>query len=59
MTRRYPFLRYDATYEALFDPEAGVLYADKCVRAMQSEFARLGGTLLDECHVTAVRLGVR
>jgi len=35
LSLRYPFLRYDSSFEALYDPRAGVLYADKCVRAMQ------------------------
>lgn len=33
--RRYPMLHYDDNIKALIDPTAGVLYADRCLQAMQ------------------------
>jgi len=32
---KYPCLSFDDSFSAVFDPTAGILRADKCLRAMQ------------------------
>jgi len=45
--RRFPQFKYDNSWTGLYDPKAGVLFANRCLSAFQDEFRRLGGTIHD------------
>ena len=35
MTKRYPGLKFDPTFQALYEPNGMVLKADKCLNALR------------------------
>jgi monomeric sarcosine oxidase len=43
---RYPMLRYPEEWGAAHDPNGGILFADRCLHAVQSRFRALGGHIL-------------
>lgn len=44
--RRFPMLRYPKAWGAAWDPNGGILLADRCLSAVQREFERLGGQIV-------------
>ena len=53
---RYPVLSYPDEWGAVFDPAGAILFADRCLAAVQSRFLGLGGVIrtvnvqgLEEC----------
>jgi len=51
---KYPQLKFDATWRALYDPEAGLLKADRCLKAFQDQFVKHGGVIHDGDAVTNI-----
>ncbi|NIP17484.1 MAG: FAD-dependent oxidoreductase [Xanthomonadales bacterium] len=43
---RYPMLDYPPEWGAAWDPGGGILFADRCLRAVQSRFRALGGDVV-------------
>uniref|UniRef100_A0A914VZL4 FAD dependent oxidoreductase domain-containing protein n=1 Tax=Plectus sambesii TaxID=2011161 RepID=A0A914VZL4_9BILA len=54
---RFPQFSYDSSWTGLFDPKAGVLFANRCLTVFQEEFKRLGGTIQDGEPVIAFQPG--
>jgi sarcosine oxidase/L-pipecolate oxidase len=42
---RFPTLRYPDEWGAAWDPGGGILFADRCLQAVQSRFRALGGSI--------------
>jgi sarcosine oxidase/L-pipecolate oxidase len=51
---KYPQLKFDASWKALYDPEAGLLKADLCLKAFQDQFVKHGGVIHDGDAVTQI-----
>jgi sarcosine oxidase/L-pipecolate oxidase len=45
--QRFPTLKFDEHWEGLYDPEAGLLKADRCLRAFQDQLVKRGGVFHD------------
>jgi len=45
LNSKYPQLKFDSKWRALFDPAGGLLKADRCLRAFQDQFVKHGGVL--------------
>jgi monomeric sarcosine oxidase len=43
IANRYPMLRYPPEWGAAWDPDGGILFADRCLQAVQARFRALGG----------------
>lgn len=43
---RFPHVRYPDEWGAAWDPNGGILYAHRCLSAVQGRFRRLGGTIV-------------
>lgn len=43
---RFPQLRYPESWGAAWDPEGAILFAHRCLAAVQARFQRLGGRML-------------
>jgi len=43
---RYPMLRYAEKWGAAWDPNGGILFAHRCLNAVQSRFLALGGRIV-------------
>ena len=56
---RFPFLNLPDDFIAVYDSEAGFLYARRCVLAMQKLFLSYGGTILDRHKVLGITPGKR
>ena|GEM_PF-1690580 len=66
IARRYPMLKYPPGWGAVWDPTAGILFAHRCLSAVQSRFKALGGRIItgrvesiDTALETSVRICVR
>jgi sarcosine oxidase/L-pipecolate oxidase len=46
ITARFPMLRYPDEWGAAWDPSGGILFADRCLNAVQSRFRALGGRIV-------------
>jgi sarcosine oxidase/L-pipecolate oxidase len=46
ISRRYPMLNYSAGWGAAWDPNGGILIAQRCLNAVQSRFIALGGRIV-------------
>ncbi|XP_019366858.1 PREDICTED: peroxisomal sarcosine oxidase [Gavialis gangeticus] len=57
LPRRFPGLRAYRGETAVFEPSAGVLRADKALRAVQDLFLQAGGALRDSEKVVAIEPG--
>ncbi|XP_074969624.1 peroxisomal sarcosine oxidase [Phalacrocorax aristotelis] len=57
LARRFPGLRLHAGEVAVWDDTAGVLFADRALRAVQDVFRRRGGTLQDGEKVLRIEPG--
>ncbi|NXT88964.1 SOX oxidase, partial [Anhinga rufa] len=57
LARRFPGLRLHAGEVAMWDDTAGVLFADRALRAVQDVFRRHGGTLRDGEKVLRIEPG--
>ncbi|XP_064324140.1 peroxisomal sarcosine oxidase [Phalacrocorax carbo] len=57
LARRFPGLRLHAGEVAVWDDTAGVLFADRALRAVQDVFRRRGGTLRDGEKVLRIEPG--
>jgi len=56
LREKYPQLRNaPQNWEALFEPEAGLLFADKCLDAFHTQFQRYGGTIKENEKVIKIR----
>lgn len=58
LKQRFPNLRFTREEVGLLDKTAGILYADKALRALQDAIHRLGGTVHDGEKVTEIRPGL-
>ncbi|NOR19058.1 MAG: FAD-dependent oxidoreductase, partial [Xanthomonadales bacterium] len=63
---RFPMLSYPPEWGAAWDPNGGILFAHRCLNAVQSQFKALGGRIvtgrvemIDMELETSVRIGVR
>ena len=45
LSQRFPSLRYPDEWGAAWDPNGGILFAHRCVNAVQSQFLKAGGTI--------------
>ena len=59
IAKRFPFLKLPDDSIAVYEPEAGFLYARRCVLAMQKLFLSYGGTILDRHKVLGIKPGKR
>ncbi|XP_059722335.1 peroxisomal sarcosine oxidase isoform X2 [Haemorhous mexicanus] len=57
LSRRFPGFRLQAGQVAVLDSTAGVLFADRALRAVQEVFRRHGGTLRDGEKVLSIQPG--
>ncbi|CAH1801613.1 unnamed protein product, partial [Owenia fusiformis] len=53
----YPQINVPENYIAILDHDAGILRADKCLKAIQQLFVQNGGTLKDGVAVSGIRPG--
>ncbi len=53
LATRFPMLNYPQRWGAAFDPNGGILIAHRCLSAVQSRFAELGGSIVTG-HIEAV-----
>jgi sarcosine oxidase/L-pipecolate oxidase len=51
---KYPQLKYGNDWVGLFDPEGGILKAEKCLASFQKQFLKFNGTLKDGERVNEV-----
>jgi len=51
----YPMMSYPKEWSAVEDPNGGILLAHKCLTAVQQEFKRLGGKIIDEVKVLSIK----
>jgi sarcosine oxidase/L-pipecolate oxidase len=51
---KYPQLKYGNEWVGLFDPEGGILKAEKCLASFQKQFVKLNGKLNDGERVNEV-----
>lgn len=54
LRRRYPKAKYSDKYEAIYEPEGGILRAHKAVQTVQEQFKKMGGQIFDGRKVTAI-----
>jgi len=54
---KYPELHLSTDYTAVLEQAAGILKADKCLRALQAQFVKFGGTLQDNENVVRIHPG--
>lgn len=54
---KYPELHFSTDYTAVLEQAAGILKADKCLRALQAQFVKFGGTLQDNENVVRIHPG--
>ncbi|EDO45960.1 predicted protein [Nematostella vectensis] len=55
LRKRFPSLQFDPGYSAVLERSAGVMRADKCLRALQEQFIRFGGSLKDGQKVLSIQ----
>uniref|UniRef100_A0A7E4VPZ8 Sarcosine oxidasee (formaldehyde-forming) n=1 Tax=Panagrellus redivivus TaxID=6233 RepID=A0A7E4VPZ8_PANRE len=55
--KKFPHLRFDDSWHALYDPQAGYSHADRCVKAAQSQTLAFGGTIHDNEPVIHINPG--
>ena len=48
ISRRYPMLNYSEGWGAAWDPNGGILIAQRCLNAVQSRFIALGGRIVPQ-----------
>ncbi|MFC4599531.1 FAD-dependent oxidoreductase [Cohnella hongkongensis] len=53
---RWPAVRLPDDYRAMYEPEAGLLYSDKCVAAFRKLALQAGAKLLTNAFVTRIEL---
>jgi sarcosine oxidase/L-pipecolate oxidase len=46
IAQRYPMLKYPSEWGAAWDPNGGILFAHRCLSAVQSQFKALGGRVI-------------
>ncbi|XP_055370201.1 peroxisomal sarcosine oxidase isoform X3 [Betta splendens] len=56
-SQQIPYMNLPDGYEALVDLTAGVLYADRAIKAVQEQFQKLGGVIRDKEMVTDIKPG--
>uniref|UniRef100_A0AC34GDM4 Sarcosine oxidasee (formaldehyde-forming) n=1 Tax=Panagrolaimus sp. ES5 TaxID=591445 RepID=A0AC34GDM4_9BILA len=54
---KFPHLSYDESWHALFDPKAGYVYADRALKAAQSQFLANGGIIKEKEKVLKIEEG--
>ncbi|KAK7088210.1 hypothetical protein V1264_022150 [Littorina saxatilis] len=52
--RQYPMLNYPSDYGGIYDPDGGLLRADRALNALQALFKRYGGEIRDGQRVVQV-----
>ncbi|TVY04255.1 N-methyl-L-tryptophan oxidase [Cohnella terricola] len=53
--KRWKGIRTPDTFRALYEPDAGYLYSEKCIAAYRQQALNAGATLLTNCFVTEVK----
>jgi len=51
---RFPQLHFDSKWRALYEPGAGMLKADRCLKSFQDQFVKYGGVIKDGDAVTNI-----
>jgi sarcosine oxidase/L-pipecolate oxidase len=46
IAQRYPMLKYPSAWGAAWDPNGGILFAHRCLNAVQTKFKALGGRIM-------------
>uniref|UniRef100_A0A914WNU7 Sarcosine oxidasee (formaldehyde-forming) n=1 Tax=Plectus sambesii TaxID=2011161 RepID=A0A914WNU7_9BILA len=54
LRQRYPKANYSDEYEAIYEPQGGILRAHKAVQTVQEQFKKLGGRIMDGRKVAAI-----
>jgi len=54
VNEKFPQLKFDAKWRALYEPDAGLLKADRCLRSFQDQFVKYGGVIRDGDAVTNI-----
>ncbi|KAG8236374.1 hypothetical protein J437_LFUL016823 [Ladona fulva] len=57
IAQNFPQMKYGKEYDACWEKNAGVLFAEKCLSTVQKRFKELGGTLIDGFEVMHIHAG--